>query len=164
MSKAAKATLVRLWFALVSGALLLASAAHAQSDPNKLRSAIGAQARTVIEAQLEAFAKDDAPRAYSYAAPGLQAQFGSPENFMEMVRETYAPVYRPAAVKFLDPQTSDDRVLQPVSISDQNGKAWIAVYSLVRIPDTGWRIIGCQLFQQKGERGQRAALRFTPNS
>lgn len=155
---------VRLCLSMVTSTVLLVSGAHAQSDPKTLRSAIGAQARTVIEAQLEAFAKDDAQRAYSYAAPGLQAQFGTPENFMEMVRETYAPVYRPAAVKFLDPQTSDDRVLQPVSISDQDGKAWIAVYSLVRIADTGWRIIGCQLFQQKADRGQRADLKRAPNS
>jgi ketosteroid isomerase-like protein len=38
--------------------------------------------REVIEAQLDAFKRDDAPRAFSYAAPGIRATFGTPENFM----------------------------------------------------------------------------------
>ena len=36
--------------------------------------------REVIEAQLEAFKRDDAARAFSYAAPGIRATFGTPEN------------------------------------------------------------------------------------
>ena len=38
--------------------------------------------RQVIEAQLDAFKRDDAPRAFSYAAPGIREAFGTPEKFM----------------------------------------------------------------------------------
>ena len=50
--------------------------------------------RAVIEAQLDAFRKDDAARAFSLATPGIREAFGSLENFMNMVRSAYAVVYR----------------------------------------------------------------------
>jgi hypothetical protein len=45
-----------------------------------------AAVRETIEAQLDAFQRDDAQRAFSLAAPGIRAQFGTAENFMQMVR------------------------------------------------------------------------------
>jgi len=48
--------------------------------------------RVLIEAQLAAFASDDANKAYSYAAPGIQTMFGSADRFLAMVRESYPGV------------------------------------------------------------------------
>jgi Domain of unknown function (DUF4864) len=110
------------------------------------------QARLVVEAQLDAFAADDARRAFSYATPGTRARFGSAENFLAMVRSGYPAVYRPASVSFLAAKIEADSVIQPVSIADDAGRLWIALYQLVRQPDSSWRIEGCQLIQQPGSR------------
>ncbi|WP_206602953.1 DUF4864 domain-containing protein [Leptolyngbya ohadii] len=56
--------------------------------------------RAMIERQLQAFQQDDAAGAFAFASPGIQAQCGTPENFMRMVQRGYAPVYRPRSVEF----------------------------------------------------------------
>ncbi len=62
--------------------LLAPFLARAQAVPVEDAAAV----RKVIEAQLDAFRKDDAPRAFSYATAGIRMTFGTAENFMEMVR------------------------------------------------------------------------------
>ena len=101
--------------------------------------------RTVIEAQLEAFRRDDAPRAFSYAAPGIRDSFGTPEKFMAMVREQYAVVYRPRSVSFEEPLMAGEDLVQPVRMTDGYGHAWMAIYPMARQPDGSWRINGCHL-------------------
>ena len=101
--------------------------------------------RTVIEAQLEAFQRDDAPRAFSYAAPGIRETFGTPEKFMAMVREQYAVVYRPRSVTFEEPLMAGDDLVQPVRMTDGHGHAWMAIYPMAKQPDGSWRINGCHL-------------------
>src|SRR5512136_1789172 len=51
-------------------------------------------AQSIISAQEQAFARDDAATAYGFAAPGIQSFYRSPDGFMFMVRNSYAPVYR----------------------------------------------------------------------
>lgn len=105
----------------------------------------------VVRAQLDAFAADDAARAFSYATPTIQTMFGTPEQFLLMVRSTYPVVYRPASVTFRKP-TSDAAVLvQPVHMTDDNGGAWIALYRLERQKDKSWRIAGCILVAESGK-------------
>ena len=104
-----------------------------------------AAVREVIEAQLDAFRRDDAQRAFSFAAPRIREQFGSAESFMQMVRKSYPVVYRPHSVKFETFKVIDDQVFQPVRMFDAEGQAWIALYAMERQPDGSWRIDGCQL-------------------
>lgn len=101
--------------------------------------------RKVIEAQLEAFRRDDAPRAFSYATPGIRDTFGTAEKFMAMVREQYPVVYRPRSVSFEEPLMSGEDVVQPVRMTDGHGHAWMAIYPMVKQPDGSWRINGCHL-------------------
>jgi hypothetical protein len=101
--------------------------------------------RAVIEAQLEAFRRDDAPRAFSYAAPGIREAFGTPEKFMAMVREQYAVVYRPRSVSFEEPVMAGEDLVQPVRITDGDGRTWMAIYPMAKQPDGSWRINGCHL-------------------
>ena len=98
--------------------------------------------REVIEAQLDAFQRDDAPRAFELATPGIRKTFGTPENFLEMVRHSYAVVYRPRSVVFEAPLLVDGQLLQPVRFSDGDGHGWIAVYPMQRQPDGSWKING----------------------
>ena len=106
--------------------------------------------REVIQAQLDAFQHDDAPRAFALATPGIRRTFGSAENFLQMVRNSYAVVYRPRSVIFQAPQLLDGQVLQPVRFSDAEGRGWIAVYPMQRQPDGSWRTNGCQLEKLAG--------------
>ena len=114
-------------------------------------SAVDAKAaRAVIEGQLAALAADDAKRAFGYAAPALREQFGTPENFIEMVRTSYPVVYRPASVLFLEPQWLAGELVQGVHMSDEHGVLWLALYRLQRQKNKSWRISACQLVQAEG--------------
>jgi hypothetical protein len=127
------------------GWLLLAAAPFLAWGQPYLSGPDAAAVREVIEAQLDAFRRDDAQRAFSFAAPGIRQIFGTAENFIQMVRTSYAVVYRPQSVKFERFEVLDDEVFQPVRLTDAQGQAWIALYAMERQPDGSWRINGCQL-------------------
>jgi len=99
--------------------------------------------RAVIEAQLAAFSQDDAERAFSFASDSIQKMFGTPENFMNMVQTSYAVVYRPASVLFLESERLAEEIVQAVQMSDGGGQMWLAIYRMQRQPDNSWRIGGC---------------------
>jgi hypothetical protein len=124
------------------GALLLAlaCAAPAQQLGGEEVSAM----RRVIDAQLEAFSRDDHEGAFSLASPGIRERFGTAETFVRMVREQYAVVYRPASRAFLKPVVEDGTVIFPVQLSDRAGQVWVALYTMQRVGGE-WRVAGCQL-------------------
>ena len=110
--------------------------------------------RQVVEAQLEAFAADDAARAFSYASASIQAQFGDANNFMAMVRSSYPMVVRPAAVSYFQPQVevgTPAMVSQLVQLRDRDGRLWMATYVLERQTADGWRISGCVVAADSGK-------------
>lgn len=98
--------------------------------------------RGIIEAQLDAFQRNDSSAAFSYASPTIQQKFGSPANFMAMVEGGYAPVYRPRQVEFLDSRVKDGQTAQAVKFVGPDGKSVIAIYSMEQQPDGSWRISG----------------------
>ena len=108
-------------------------------------------ARTIVSAQIEAFAKDDAKRAFSYAAPSIRAMFGTPERFLAMVRAGYPVVYRAARVTFLIPLSDEGDLLQGVHLTDGAGTLWLATYRLERQADGIWRIAGCNVQPATGK-------------
>lgn len=101
--------------------------------------------RSVIEGQLQAFQKDDAAQAFSFATPGIQRQFITPENFIYMVKTAYKPVYRPRSVIFEDFMTIKGIPAQPLFLLDPNGVPVMAIYLMEKQPDDTWRINGCYL-------------------
>ena len=135
-----------LWAAAVAFLTLQAPLAlHAQTLLAKDEKAV----QTVVQNQLAAFAKDDADKAFSYAAPELRESIGSSSAFMAMVKGSYPVVYRPASVTFLKPEKSGDDVIQRVQMLDASGASWLAVYSLQRQKDKTWRISGCVVVENK---------------
>ena len=106
--------------------------------------------RTVIEAQLAAFAADDGAAAFSFATPNIQRMFGTPEGFIAMVRTAYPVVYRPASVLFHPLQYAGGEPVQVVQMSDAEGRVWLAVYKMQRQGDGSWRIDGCALRRSAG--------------
>lgn len=132
---------IRHWRVPLGAALLaLACAAPAQDLG---RDEVGAM-RRVIDAQLDAFARDDDQGAFAFASPGIQERFGSAATFAQMVREQYAVVYRPASRAFLHPVVEDGTVIFPVQLSDRHGRVWVALYTMQRVAGD-WRVAGCQL-------------------
>jgi len=131
---------------LLGLSLLLQMPAGAQAPSNEQARAM----RAVVEAQLAAFADDDAERAFSYAAPAIREMFGTPERFLSMVRAGYAVVYRPASVTFLAPHHLEGQWIQGVHMTDAAGALWLAVYRLEQLPDRSWRIAGCDVRPASG--------------
>jgi hypothetical protein len=106
-----------------------------------------AAAQGVISSQAEAFSRDDAAAAYSYAAPAIREMFPQADIFMFMVQNSYAPVYRHRSFEFGEARVEDGQVAQRVHIVDANGEAWEALYTLEREPDGSLKIIGCVLLK-----------------
>lgn len=129
-------------------ALALFAAPPASAEPAS--AADTKSVRGIVEAQLAAFAADDAKRAFSYAAPSIRAMFGSAEQFMAMVRGGYPVVYRPASVTFLNPEWVQGQLVQGVHLTDASGALWLAIYRLERQADKSWRISGCEVQPSAG--------------
>jgi Domain of unknown function (DUF4864) len=135
-------------FALPAAFMVLQALMPAQAEALSANDEKAVQ--TVVQSQLAAFAKDDADKAFSYAAPELRKTIGSSAAFMAMVRGSYPVVYRPASVAFLKPESSAGDAIQRVQMRDASGASWLAVYSLQRQKDKTWRISGCVLVENKG--------------
>lgn len=105
--------------------------------------------RTAIEAQIEAFKREDDVTAFGFASPDLRAQFVAPNRFMAMVRAHYRPVYKARTLSFTGParavsDTAHIR-LQDVYLVDDRGTSHKARYMMQKQPDGSWKIAGCQL-------------------
>ncbi len=128
---------MRIWIFIAMVLGCLAPEARAADDV--------AAAQAVIRAQEQAIARDDAANAYSFAAPVLQAIFGEPDVFMQMVRKNYAPVYRHKRFEFGEGRQSDGNIAQIVYITDAEGAEWEALYTLEKQQDGSLKITGCSL-------------------
>lgn len=124
--------------------LLGGQAQRLQDVPPQDRAAIQA----IILAQIEAFKKDDAVRAFSFASPGIRQVFQTPERFIEMVRLGYAQIYRPLKVEFGPASRSlgtVQQIRQVVNLVGLDGKKAVAYYLMERQADGSWKIGGVHL-------------------
>lgn len=134
----------RLWCTF-----LLCLFASLAADAAVLAEADARAVRQVVQAQLDAFAADDAEGAFSYAATSIKTQFGDAAAFMAMVRGGYPMVVRPATVSFFLPRAdaaadgTPASAQQAVRLRDREGRLWVATYLLERQTGDGWRISGC---------------------
>ena len=106
-----------------------------------------AAAQNVIRSQEQAFSRDDATSAYSYAAPAIRQIFPEADIFMFMVQHSYPPVYRHRSFEFGEGRAAGDEIAQRVHIVDENGEAWEALYTLEREADGSFKITGCTLLK-----------------
>ena len=97
--------------------------------------------------QEEAFRRDDAATAYSYAAPSIRQMFPQADVFMSMVQRAYTPVYRHKSFEFGETKVEGSWIGQRVHIVDANGEAWEALYTLEQQPDGSYKITGCSLLK-----------------
>ena len=104
-----------------------------------------AAGQTVIRSQEEALSRDDAATAYTFASPSIKSLYRSPETFMYMVRNGYAPVYRHRSFEFGAARISEGKIVQEVHIIDADGVAWEALYTLEPQSDGSLKISACVL-------------------
>jgi hypothetical protein len=125
-------------FAILVLLLMIGLPAQAQQVAPSDKAAIA----SVIQDQIAAFKVDDASRAFGYASPAIRAKFGTPEQFMEMVRTGYGQVYRAGEVTFRDITLEQGVPVQTVEIRGLDGTGVLALYFMERQPDGSWKING----------------------
>lgn len=101
--------------------------------------------RTTIERQIVAFKEDDVVKAFAQAAPGIQRQFGTAENFARMVEEAYPSVYRPRSIIFERVLDIEGLPAQQVMVMDKEGELIRATYIMQQQVLGDWKIGGCYL-------------------
>ena len=103
----------------------------------------------VITAQIDAYRRDDAEAAYRVASSRIEAEFGSPADFLAMVASAYPAVYRAGHVNFGPVVRVRGATIQPVGVVAPGGGRDMALYTMERDAG-GWRIDGCVLTTEAG--------------
>jgi hypothetical protein len=124
--------------------------AEIPTAPANLATEDVAAIRNMIIGQIDAFRKDDAEKAFSFAAPKIKKIFRTPEVFLHMVRKSYQSVYRPRTYKFRTIRSIDGKVVQPVTLVGPSGITETALYIMELQPDGSWRIGACIMAQEPG--------------
>ena len=75
----------------------------------------------------------------------IRQKFGSAENFLDMVRTAYPPVYRPRDTEFRGLEMTWDGPVQEVFFFGPDGEPAVGYYLMEQQPDGSWKINGCRL-------------------
>lgn len=100
--------------------------------------------QAVIEAQLDAFQRDDWEQAFSYASPAIRGIFRNADRFGGMVRRGYPMVWRPARVEAGPLEAGPNGPVQLMYLEDSRGILHVAAYEMMQI-DGIWRINGVRI-------------------
>jgi hypothetical protein len=104
--------------------------------------------RAVVQAQLDAFAEDDAAKAFELATVSTRTLLGSPESFLQMIKQEYPAIYRHRGALFTPPEMMiNGMALQVVRLTDHDDLVWVAIYRMQREQDGNWKIDGCTLLR-----------------
>ena len=128
--------LCTLAWGLPSGAAEAATPSLGRADWTAIKKA--------IRQQLDALRAGEAERAFSYASPGIQAQFGDAVNFMAMVRTGYLPLMEARYTEFLEGAVIDGVIVQPMRLIAPDNTVLVALYTMEKRKGA-WRINGCRL-------------------
>src|ERR1700689_1990932 len=109
-----------------------------------------ASSRAIVERQFDAFQRDDGEAAYALAAPTIKDMFSDADQFMAMVRDHYAPVYRHRSADFGAFKESGDEASLEATLVDGDNVVWTALYSFRRVSNGDWLISGCVLAKAEG--------------
>ena len=101
--------------------------------------------RDVVGRQLKALRAGDGKQALSYASDGIREQFGTPENFLRMVRSGYAPLLDASHTQFLQGAIIGGTPFQAVRLVLPDNTVLVALYQMEKHKDGKWRIAGCAL-------------------
>ena len=102
-------------------------------------------ARATVERQIAAFERGDVAGAWSLAAPEIKDKFSSADEFGEMVRERYGPIFRHRSVEFGPAAQRGDEVGMVVTLVSDDNEVWSAIFVVSRQGDGAWRTSSCLL-------------------
>ena len=145
MRSARRAFVVALAAILVAAPAAPLANAQARASDSKLGASEWFAIRRTIDDQRKALKSGDARKAFSFASPGIRAQFATPERFLAMVREGYDALIAARYVEFLEGAVIDGAVIQPLRLVGPDNSVLVALYTMERQPDGRWRIAGCVL-------------------
>ena len=108
------------------------------------------EVRHTISSQIDAFKDNDVEKAYTFAAPNIQAQFPSPDIFGLMVRNGYPIIWKPKSYKFTTFKDLGNRYIQRVLFQSYNGSLESYDYILEKNGSL-WKIAGVLTINSAGE-------------
>ena len=133
--------------ALVISASSLAQPAQRDAPANAAEASLAAAEwtaiRRIIGDQLAALRSGDAARAFSFASPGIRAQFDDAPTFLLMVRQRYGVLLTARYTEFLEGAVIDGHTIQPLRLVMSDDTVLVALYEMQRDERDGWRIAGC---------------------
>ncbi len=101
--------------------------------------------REAIDLQIRALKDGDGARALTFAVPGIRRQYRTPEQFLRMVRTSYAPLLTASYTVFVDGAVVDGATIQPLRLVLPDNQVLVALYRMERQRDGQWQIAGCVL-------------------
>src|SRR5262245_39951588 len=116
-----------------------------QGSDSKLAAAEWSAIRRAIADQRKALKAGDARKAFSYASPGIRAQFRTAESFFAMVRDGYGALLEARYAEFLEGAVIEGAVIQPLRLVAPDNSVLVALYTMEKQKDGRWRIAGCVL-------------------
>ena len=130
-----KLIIKKIWFALIF-TVLLNNVTSADEG-----SAAIEEVRFTISSQIDAFKENDVKKAYTFAAPNIQAQFPNPDLFGLMVRNGYPIIWRPKSFKFTEFKDLGETCVQRVLFQSYSGSLKSYDYILEKNNNL-WKIAG----------------------
>ena len=101
----------------------------------------------VVSDQIDAFSKDDSERAFSHASPMIKATIRDSERFLNMVKRSYAMIYRPSSHEMQEVKEIAGTPYQVVLFIDQDRKRFKIFYEMQQQADGSWKINGVTTFK-----------------
>tara|TARA_B100001057_G_C22099396_1_gene662621 strand:- start:61 stop:492 length:432 start_codon:yes stop_codon:yes gene_type:complete len=106
--------------------------------------------RYTISSQIDAFKDKDVKKAYTFAAPNIQAQFPNPDIFGLMVRNGYPIIWKPKNYKFTTFKDLGNKCIQRVLFQSYKGS--LVSYDYILEKDGNlWKIAGVLTINSVGE-------------
>lgn len=125
----------------------LAGSCLADAQPSTINSTDAAAIHEVVQSQLDALSNDDAVRAFELTTPEKRMLIGSAENFLQLIKDEYAPIYRYQRAIFSSPEMVDGDAVQIVRVTDSSSRVWLAIFWMQQEEDRSWKIDGCELLE-----------------
>ena len=127
--------IIKMWFALIF-IVLLKNVTSADEGSTAIE-----EVRFTISSQIDAFKENDVKKAYTFAAPNIQAQFPNPDIFGLMVRNGYPIIWRPKSFKFTEFRDLGETCVQRVLFQSYSGSLKSYDYILEKNNNL-WKIAG----------------------
>jgi hypothetical protein len=104
-----------------------------------------------VRAELRAIVAQDAKRAFAKLTPSTQSFFGAPEKFLQAVADELPPVLVTKKFSFLGINRAGATTSE-VLITDILGQEWLADFEMERQENGDWRVKGCAVQANPGQR------------